>query len=213
MAVTDDINLWTSADHAQRYLEVAYRIPRRAEGEASLLECVPASTRRILDVGSGEGRLLGLLLERLPEATGVALDFSDTMLARLHARFDGDPRVSILAHDLSAPMPSLGAFDAIVSSFAIHHLVDARKRALYEEIHSLLMPRGVFLNLEHVASSTPELHRWFLAALGVSPEEDDPSNKLASVEAQLRWLREVGFGQVDCHWKWRELALLAGVKD
>lgn len=210
--MTDDINLWTSADHAQRYLEVAYRIPRREEGEASLLECVPASTGRILDVGSGEGRLLGLLLERLPQASGVALDFSDTMLARLHARFDGDPRVSVLAHDLSAPLPTLGDFDAVVSSFAIHHLVDARKRALYEEVHARLRPGGVFLNLEHVASSTPQLHLWFLSALGVSPDEDDPSNKLASVEAQLQWLRDVGFEQVDCHWKWRELALLAGVK-
>ena len=208
--VTDDINLWTSAAHAQRYLEVAYQIPRRQEGEASLLECVPAATRRILDLGSGEGRLIGLLLERLPGASGVALDFSDTMLSRLHARFDADARVSICAHDLSQPLPSLGTFDLVVSSFAIHHLVDARKRALYEEVHGCLTPGGVFLNLEHVASATPALHLWFLAALGVAPEDDDPSNKLTPVGTQLEWLRQIGFGEVDCHWKWRELALLAG---
>ena len=209
LQVTEDINLWTSAEHAQRYLEVAYQIPRRQEGEASLLECVPAATRRILDLGSGEGRLIGMLLERLPDASGVALDFSDTMLDRLHARFDADSRVSICAHDLSMPLPDLGTFDLIVSSFAIHHLVDARKRALYEEIHARLSPAGVFLNLEHVASATPALHLWFLAALGVAPEDDDPSNKLTAVATQLQWLREIGFDQVDCHWKWRELALLA----
>ena len=212
LQVTEDINLWTSAEHAQRYLEVAYQIPRRQEGEASLLECVPAATRRILDLGSGEGRLIGMLLERLPDASGVALDFSDTMLDRLHARFDADSRVSICAHDLSMPLPDLGTFDLIVSSFAIHHLVDARKRALYEEIHARLSPAGVFLNLEHVASATPALHLWFLAALGVAPEDDDPSNKLTAVATQLDWLREIGFDQVDCHWKWRELALLAGLK-
>ena len=212
MRVADDINLWTSAAHAQRYLEVAYQIPRRQEGEASLLECVPAATRRILDLGSGEGRLIGLLLDRLPAASGIAVDFSDTMLSRLHARFDADPRVTIYAHDLSTPLPALGTFDLIVSSFAIHHLVDGRKRALYEEIHGCLTPDGVFLNLEHVASATPALHLWFLAALGVAPEDDDPSNKLTAVGTQLQWLREIGFREVDCHWKWRELALLGGVR-
>jgi tRNA (cmo5U34)-methyltransferase len=207
-----DINLWSRPDHAQRYLDVAYRIPRREEGEASLLEFVPRTTRRILDLGSGEGRLLGLMLEHLPEATGVALDFSEPMLERLHARFDDDPNVEVCAHDFSRPIPDLGPFDAVVSAFAIHHLVDARKRALYAECYARLVPGGVFLNLEHVASPTAQLHEAFLTAINVKVEDDEPSNKLLDVETQLGWLRAIGFAEVDCHWKWRELALIAGVK-
>jgi hypothetical protein len=46
----------------------------------------------------------------------------------------------------------------------------------------------------------------------VEPEDDDPSNQLASVEAQLGWFRGCGLEQVDCHWKWRELALLGGMR-
>lgn len=207
-----DINLWNRREHAQRYLDVAYKIPRREEGEASLLEFVPRDTRRILDLGAGEGRLIGLLLERLPEATGIALDFSDQMLERLHARFDADSRVDVVTHDFSNPLPDLGTFDAVVSSFAIHHLVHARKRELYAEAFARLQPGGVFLNLEHVASPTRPLHEAFLAAIGTRVEDDDPSNKLLDVETQLQWLRAIGFAEVDCHWKWRELALLAGVK-
>ena len=52
----------------------------------------------------------------------------------------------------------------------------------------------------------------FLAELGIGPEEEDASNQLLDVETQLRWLRELGFENVDCTWKWMELALLVGTK-
>lgn len=66
--------------------------------------------------------------------------------------------------------------------------------------------------LEHVASSTDRLHDAFLAAVGYTRETEDRSNILLDVETQLRWLLELGFHDVDCHWKWRELALLSGVR-
>lgn len=48
--------------------------------------------------------------------------------------------------------------------------------------------------------------------MGMKVEDEDPSNQLLDVEIQLRCLREIGFKDVDCHWKWREPALLSGRK-
>ena len=134
------------------------------------------------------------------------------MLTRARERFAGDDRATIARHDLDDPLPGDDSFDVVVSSFAIHHVPDERKRSLYAECAERLRPGGAFLNLEHVASPTVALHEAFLAELGIDPADDDPSNLLAPVEDQLGWLRDAGFVDVDCHWKWRELALLAGAK-
>jgi tRNA (cmo5U34)-methyltransferase len=206
------VNLWTSTEHALSYLSRADSFPHRCEGEGVLLAHVPKTVRRILDLGTGNGRLLSLLKLDRPQAEAIALDFSPTMLAEAHKQFEGDAQVEIIAHNLDDPLPSLGMFDAIVSSFAIHHLVDERKRSLYAEIFALLEPGGIFCNLEHVASPTEKLHHQFRVAMGIDHQPDDPSNQLLDVETQLQWLREIGFDDVDCYWKWLEMALLIGIK-
>ena len=174
---------------------------------------MPDGARRILDLGAGDGRLSAVLRARRPEARVTLLDVSPPMLRAARERFAGDPLAEVREHDLEQALPrDLAGFDAVVSGFCIHHLEDDRKRALYAECLRTLAPGGVLANLEHVASPTPARHAEFLAALGLEPGQEDPSNRLVPVETQVGWLGEIGFADADCLWRWREMALIAAVR-
>lgn len=203
---------WTRAEHAECYLARQDAIPHRTEGETVLLAHIPRSARRILDLGTGDGRLIALLRLDRPGIEAVGLDISRPMLEAARRKLTGEGRITLLHHDMSSRLPDIGRFDAAVSCFAIHHLDDRRKRSLYGEVFDLLEPSGVFANLEHVASPSERLHRRFYEAIGYADDWEDPSNKLLDVETQLQWLRGLGFEDVDCYWKWLEMALLIGVK-
>jgi tRNA (cmo5U34)-methyltransferase len=203
-------NLWESPEHAREYLDRVDSIPRRGEGEATLVEFIPENAKRILDLGVGAGRVLALVKQARPQACFVGLDFSQTMLGELRKRFGSDPNVTVVEHNFAQPLPLMGTFDAVISSFAIHHLVHERKRSLYSEIYGILNAGGGFYNLELVSSPTAKLHADFMKA--TDREKEDPENKLLDLRTQLEWMLEMGFSDVDCHWKWREFALFGGVK-
>ena len=201
-------NEWSDPHRVTDYL--SREIPHRHLAEAMLVEALPGRIDRFIDLGTGDGRLISLVREAHPQARAVGLDLSEPMLARAGARFDGDGSVELRAHDLSEPLPLGEKFDAIVSGLAIHHLEDARKREAFAEIRELLRPGGVFANLDLVKSASPEMHDRFRKEIGRL--EDDPTDRLADLSAQLDWLRDAGFENVECHFKWLELTLVAATR-
>jgi cyclopropane fatty-acyl-phospholipid synthase-like methyltransferase len=202
------VNTWEGAEQAREFLTRADTLPYRGDGEMVLVhDLAGALPGPILDLGCGDGRLTALLLAEYPDSTALCVDLSDTMLDAARARFDGDGRVTFRRHRLDDPLPVDGPFAAIVSSLAIHHVTDERKRTLYAECARLLRPGGVFANLEIVAAPTQALHDRWRDEMGA---RDDPSDKLRDVFSQLAWLDEAGLANVDCIWKWRSLALIRG---
>ncbi len=235
-------DIWKDREVAKAFLDERSLLipdrPRQLEVILRVVEFHCPQPRRILDLGSGDAILLTTLMETFPAATGVAVDYSPLMLEHAHQRLDKfGERAKTLEADLQSPAwkePLAGPFNVIVSGLAIHHLKDERKRALYREIYDLLAAGGVFLNAEHVASSTPRGQEMFDEAMTthlyqrrkekgeeVTLEQvrqdflerpDRAANILALVEDQCRWLRETGFRDVDCFWKYFELAIFGGIK-
>jgi ubiquinone/menaquinone biosynthesis C-methylase UbiE len=235
---------WKSESAVRAYLDgIRGAIPLAAEQVDAILRLIDAAdvpVSSIADLGCGDGTLAAALLDRYPTARATLVDFSAPMLREARARFASrGEQCEVIAGDLSQPewVAAVGKrapFDAVVSGFAIHHLTDARKRALYAEVFDLLSPGAFFLNLEHVSSPTPWLTSVFDDLLIDSYDahhraagsrktraeiaseyvhrEDRQANILASVDEQCAWLRELGYLDVDCYFKLFELALFGGRK-
>jgi tRNA (cmo5U34)-methyltransferase len=207
-------NPWDDPAHALEYLGRVDRLARKHEGDAVLVgDLSGVLPGRVLDLGCGDGRAADAVLAAFPGSTAVCADRSPTMLDAARARFAGRPEVRVEAVGLDEPLPADGAlagpFDAVVSSFAVHHVSDARKAALYAECVERLRPGGVFANLDIVASPTAALHERWRDEMGA---RDDPADRLCELAPQLEWLRWAGLDDVDCIWKWRSLALMRGQK-
>jgi SAM-dependent methyltransferase len=199
---------WADPGRVAEYL--SREIPNRQLAETMLFQALPEQIERVLDLGTGDGRLVSLVRSADPNAEAIGLDSSEPMLARARDRLAGEAGIEFRLHDLRDPLPGDSSFDAIVSGLAIHHLEDERKRELFREIHVLLVPGGVFANLDLVSSSTAQLHERFRREIGRI--EDDPTDRLADLCDQLSWLREAGFSEVDCHFKWLEMVLVVAAK-
>jgi tRNA (cmo5U34)-methyltransferase len=195
---------WSDPQRVSEYL--AREIPHRDLAERLLLQALPDRVERVLDLGTGDGRLISLVRGAHPQAEAVGLDSSEPMLAQARERFGAEPGIDLRRHDLREPLPQLDPFDAIVSGLAIHHLEDERKRSLFAEVRSLLTPTGVFANLDLVTAPTRELHERFRREIG--RPEDDPADRLAPLGDQLDWLRAAGFAVAECQFEWLQLTLV-----
>lgn len=182
----------------------------------------PGPDPKVLDLGAGTGLFASMVLARLPGARIHLMDASPEMLARARRRFSADDRISFVAADM-AEADLGGPWDLVISALAIHHLDHDRKRDLFGRIRHALRPDGLFVNAEQVAGPGPGADEryervWLedIRRLGASEPEIDAARRrmahdiCATVEDQLRWMREAGFADVDCSFKAWRFAVLSG---
>ena len=199
-------------------------IPGHEAFYAAALELIPTDAMSIAELGAGSGLFSIMLRAAFPEAHLTLIDFSEKMLELAKERLGDDSRVTFTLTDYTIdPLPR--NCDAIVSSLSIHHLEDERKRTLLRSILEALKPGGLFVNADHIAGPNAELEevyqlRWLadVRALGATEQQISDSlyrqqeDRRSPVAAQLAWMREAGFADVDCWYKYSSFAVMCGVR-
>ena len=106
---------------------------------------IPARTRTIVDLGTGTGALAARCLDAAPRARVVGIDADPDILTLASRRLRG--RATFMCGTfLRAPLP---ACDAVVASFALHHVrTRPAKSRLYRRIHEALRPGGLFVSVD-----------------------------------------------------------------
>jgi len=177
---------------------------------------------RFLDLGAGTGLLTEFILKTFPNVTATMIDLSERMLEKAKERFSSNKRVHFLTRDYAhAPLPQ--SQDLVVSAMSIHHLTDQEKKLLYERVFKALNTEGVFINADLVKGETDSIEqryqdRWlrWIQRAGLQKTElsgiidrmgyDMPSTLMLN----LQWLREAGFRDVDCSYKYYNFAVFSG---
>lgn len=176
----------------------------------------------VLDIGAGTGILSAMVAEKYPDAKFTLIDLSSKMLDMARSRFTEKQDVKYIVADY-LKYDFNDKYDMIISALSIHHLEDSEKQILYRKVFELLQPNGMFLNADQVKSGSGYVEslnklNWkkSIEKSGLSAEEILSAyeriklDKEATLEQQLTWLKEAGFSDVDCLYKYFHFAVLFG---
>ncbi len=189
----------------------------------------------ILDLGCGDGIITHKLLEIDESMTATLIDGSEDMLNKAKERLQGYDNVNFIKASfqnvIEKGLPARD-YDFTVSSMAIHHLAMNDKRELFRLIHSRLNTGGYFMNIDVLLAPSEALDNWYMkiweewmddkrAELGALDEpsadvirryKDAEENKPDTLDSQLNALRDIGFKDADCFYKYGIFAIYGGKK-
>lgn len=194
---------------------------------------------RVLDLCAGFGALAISIVKSRPNAKVFCIDGSEEMtrLGRDRTAAFGQ-RIEFAQAWLDTPdwlKLTTGTYNAIVSAQAlVRFLSPERRKSLYKEIFNITAPGGCFINADDVCAPTKTLRKRYRRALNqwlddygqqsngdrpafVKFKEESPVNyadprKDGYLDQELSSLREAGFEDVDCFWKFGMMTIYGGFR-
>ncbi len=172
------------------------------------------SPKNILELGCGTGYLTKLLHEEYKDAKITAVDAAGEMLKTTEFRLK-DVNLTLIESTFEKLNLKENSYDLIISSLAIHHLVDSDKQKLFKEIHRWLKPGGLFVLADVVRAVSNKIYEedWNLFKQdnlknGMSPENLEKMiehsrtcDHYSTVPDLLDWMRQTGFKNSDVLWR------------
>ena len=157
--------------HADLYHRLTHRVfgPLHRRIVTDVTTTAPTNTGRILDVGTGPGRIPLAIADTAPRLRVDGIDLSPSMIAaaRSACAADGlDQRVTFEVADVaSLPYPD-ATFDLVISSMSLHHW--ANPPAAMSELRRVLRDAGQIW----IYDARPALRRGVTAAHATFPDRD-----------------------------------------
>jgi tRNA (cmo5U34)-methyltransferase len=204
-------------------------IPYYNEMITGLIEAIQfkrAEAINVIDLGCGTGTISKKIKESFPNANVTCIDIAPRMIETAKQKLADYDDITFKVGNFETTDFDK-QYDVVVSSLAIHHLEsDKQKENFFRKIFNSLNPNGVFYNADIVLASGEKVQeqymkKWKMFMSRTYPyseieekwiptyrNEDRPSKLIY----QLRWLREIGFEEVDVIWKYYNFAVYGGVK-
>jgi tRNA (cmo5U34)-methyltransferase len=232
---------WASSEFSQEYVDnadicIVERIRSHSIVKSFYKHFLKdKSQRRILDLGCGDGVVTHELLKAGDYLSATLLDGSADMLKKAKERLKGFRNIDFIRASFQEILSGnilQEHFDFIVSSLSIHHLTMEEKKSLYKKIYSCLSSDGYFLNVDVILAPTESIEQWYMSLwqewiaekkrlFGVESSygddtmrryKDNKDNKPDTLDTQINALKEIGFKEVDCYYKYGIFTIFGGKK-
>lgn len=178
---------------------------------------------KALDLGIGTGILGHIILKNFSSSVIDGIDISEKMIEvckETLKHFEG--RFTLTCGDIEKTTFATD-YNLIVAGLSIHHLTDEAKRKFLCRIYDSLKVNGVFLIRDIIKSESDRMNTlyhklWceFERKNGIDPDKIDKNTKEddipTTVNNHVVWLKEAGFKDVDCVWKYNNFAIIVGYK-
>ena len=189
----------------------------------------------VCELGCGDGATMEGLLRMNPAIRGVLVDGSSFMLEQAKRRLSAFGTMEYVESDFSELTNNgLGrrGFHLVYSSLALHHLEKEDKRHLLKHVERALLSGGYFVNMDIVVPPSKDIEEWYERVYRVEMDEaarkrgiesvadevikrasaPEHRKRLLTLEEELELLKETGFIEVECYYKYMGFCVYGGRK-